>query len=196
MVQFLGGGDLNDRINRAARAQSVAEVDGWLGDIAAALDYIHASGFLHRDVKPDNILFDERGHAFLSDFGIVTALSVLDPEAATQVMSPNLTATGMFIGSAAYAPPEWIERSFSGAYDQYSLGATVYKALSLSLPFEGRGEAMLLAKQSLEPKSLAEHAPELPPQVVAAVTRALSTKPAERFPSCAAFAAAFRAGLR
>ena len=93
----------------------------WLGPIADALDSMHARNFIHRDIKPGNILFDGDGRPYLSDFGIAKAL---DPT------ESDLTRTGQSPGSPGYMPPEILEGHIGKAYDQYSLGAVVLKCLT------------------------------------------------------------------
>src|SRR5205085_552199 len=75
VLQYLSGGSLRDRQRALPGARlPVASLRTWLEGMALALDFIHSQGVIHRDVKPDNVLFDALGHPFLSDFGIVKAL--------------------------------------------------------------------------------------------------------------------------
>lgn len=194
VLQFLGGGDLSARFQDEGGRSSVASIAAWLVPIARALDVIHQSGSLHRDVKPGNILFDDHGHPFLSDFGIATAIDRIDAEAETIPPREQLTVAGHFIGSPAYAPPEAIDRIFTPAYDQYALATVVYLGLTGRLPFEGKtNEAILIAKSQTRPTAFSELSP--PPAVSqeaeAAIGRALAQAPEDRFPSCGAFASAF-----
>ncbi|MDJ0523269.1 MAG: serine/threonine-protein kinase, partial [Planctomycetota bacterium] len=79
ILQFLQGGSLGDRIRKAKGAPlPYPEVRPWVRDVARALDFIHQQGVVHRDIKPDNVLFDEHGHAYLSDFGIAKAVGGKD----------------------------------------------------------------------------------------------------------------------
>jgi len=195
VVQLLRGGDLADRVAAAGGRLSPAQVLEWLPLIARTLDHVHAEGFLHRDVSPGNIIFDEKGNPFLSDFGIATARDSTDPNETLQE-DPALTRPGGFVGAASYAPPESIERNLTSRYDEYSLGVVVYQTLSGQLPFErGSSEAILVAKNTQPPRPLDEQVEGLPTGAVEAVMRALSKNPEDRFESCAAFAEAFEAGL-
>src|SRR5206468_10536738 len=138
VLEFLPGGSLRDRLSRDGKGKQAprpaAESHGWLEGIAAALDFIHQQGFIHRDVKPDNILFDAQGHVFLSDFGIVKALTTGGPKAGHTV----LTGTGMVIGTPQYMAPELIRgQRYDGRADQYALAATVYEMLSGRVPVDG-----------------------------------------------------------
>lgn len=199
VLQYLGGGDLSARL-RAAGGHSVPEeILGWLRPVAQSLDYIHARGCLHRDVKPANILFDDQGHPFLSDFGISTALDVIDSEAPTIASQDQLTVAGMFVGSPAYAPPEAMDRVFTPGYDQYALATVVYLALSGALPFDGQtNEAILIAKTRSDPAPMRTGGPasDVPPACEKVIRRALSRAPGDRYPSCTAFADAFEAAAR
>ena len=186
VLQFLPGGSLADRMTAVAGPLTPEQVLAWLPSIAEALDFVHARGVVHRDVKPGNVLFDEAGHAFLADFGIAKALGGVDT---------GLTQTGMTPGSPNYMSPETVVGSAAGPKaDQYALGSLVYEALSARLPFPG-GTAIeiLVAKQMAAAPAL--DIPTLPPAASSAVMRALERDPAARFPSCAAFAAAFAKGL-
>ena len=197
VLQYLGGGDLAARLRAAGGRCAAHDVFAWLGPIARALDFIHESGSLHRDVKPGNILFDERDHPYLSDFGIATALDVIDAEAPTVAQQDRLTGVGHFVGSPAYAPPEAIDRLFTPAYDQYALATVVYLSLTGALPFEGKtNEAILIAKTQSDPASLRGALDDRDAAVAPVIERALSREPGERYPSCSAFAEAFETAAR
>jgi len=122
VLEYLLGGSLRDRQDTDANGQRLprpsAELRSWLEGIAAALDFIHQQGFIHRDIKPDNILFDAKGHVFLSDFGIVKALTAGRAKARQSV----LTGTGMVIGTPQYMAPELLlGQPYDGRADQYAL---------------------------------------------------------------------------
>jgi formylglycine-generating enzyme required for sulfatase activity len=194
VVQYLRGGNLRERITRQGGQQTPAEILEWLPTIADALDTVHKNGSLHRDVKPANILFDERGNAVLSDFGIATAIGAADPDAPTQEVRRELTVVGTFVGSPAYAPPEAIDRILTPAYDQYSLATVVYLAIAGELPFSGKtNEAILIAKEKGSPPKLDRKRLKAPLSRSAekAIMKALSRQPENRFESCTDFANAF-----
>ncbi len=195
VVDYLAGGDLHQRLRAEGGRMQARAVAGWLGTVARTLDAIHEKQYLHRDIKPANLLFDEHGDVFVSDFGIATAMRSNEAEAGAEV-DTTLTVAHSFVGSAAYSPPEAIERRLSPAYDQYSLAVVVYEALSGSLPFKKSGaQTQLLAKLTLDPTPLDEQVSGLPEGLSAVVMRALARDPAQRFPSCASFATAFEACL-
>jgi hypothetical protein len=187
VLQYLGGGSLEERI--AKGPQPAGSALEWLTKVAETLDFVHAQGVVHRDVKPANILFDERGHVFLSDFGVVKAL---EGEATGAV-----TEAGAGVGSPLYmAPEQALGRDVDARSDQYALATTLYEALAGAPPY-GRGSLveLVLAKDRTEAPPLRSVSPAVPEACAAAVHRGLRRDPAERFPSCAALAAAFRGGL-
>jgi serine/threonine-protein kinase len=101
VLQYLSGGSLRDRMGKGPAAEKDwPRLLAWLPDIAAALDSIHAQGYVHRDVKPDNILFDDADYVYLSDFGIAKVLADSRPEEQRTV----LTGVGTTIGTPAYLP--------------------------------------------------------------------------------------------
>jgi serine/threonine protein kinase len=187
VLQYLGGGSLEDRLARGT--QTPADAAAWLEPIARTLDFVHARGVVHRDVKPANILFDEEGHVFLSDFGVVKALGKDD--------GADLTAVGTGIGSPVYmAPEQSIGRAVSAASDQYALASTLYESL-LGVPPFGKASVVevLVRKGREEAVPLRSLLTDLPAACDAAVARSLTREPAGRFPSCGALAEAFRAGI-
>ncbi|MCA9317176.1 MAG: protein kinase [Planctomycetes bacterium] len=189
VLEYLAGGSLRDRIDAAQGGkESPEEVLEWLDPAAKTLDYIHAQGVVHRDIKPGNVLFDHAGHVKLADFGIAKALRAMDT---------GITATDVTPGSPEFMAPEAGRTTdLKPAYDQYSLAAMVYNALTGHLPIDGDSRMVIMAKKMTEdPAPLREVAPHIPPAAAAAVMRALSRAPEQRFAGCQEFAHAFRAGL-
>ncbi len=184
VLQYLTGGSLRDRIARAGGTLTPAEVSAWLPPVAAALDFIHGQGLLHRDVKPGNVLFDRNGNVHLADFGIAKAIVAADT---------SLTQTGAMPGSPAYMAPEVVTGATPGpAYDQYALAVMAYEALAGSPPFPAESGLPALFRKQAEPApALRGVAPHVPRGMAAAIARALDRDPAARFPSCLAFCGAF-----
>ncbi len=189
VLQYLGGGSLESRLESARRRRlPVGEIVSWLPAVATTLDVVHERGYLHRDVKPANILFDEEGHPFLSDFGVAKAVESDDA---------GRTNPGTGVGSPRYmAPEQAIGDSIGPAADQYALASCVYECLAGSPPF-ARGGAVetMVAKTKEEAPPIAARASNLPPVAADAVMRALSRVPEARFGSCRGFAEAFLQGL-
>jgi serine/threonine-protein kinase len=156
-----------------------------LGQVAAALDTVHAHGLVHRDVKPANILLATVAgyeHAYLGDFGVAK-------RARTE---SGLTQTGAFIGTVDYAAPEQLEgRSVDGRADVYALGCVLYQCLAGSQPFERRSEAAAISAHLFDPPpSLHAERPDLPGEVDAVIAKALAKAPADRYGTCGELLAA------
>ena len=189
VLPWLSGGSLEDRLSKAGSPMSAEDVLAWLPDVSRALDFIHKRGFVHRDVKPGNVMFDGAGIAFLGDFGIARAVEGGDA---------TLTQTGMIVGSPKFLAPEVAAGHPAGpASDQYALATVVYLTLSGQLPHAADTPLVLVAqKVAMPPRPLQEAAPRLSGAVAACVMRALSRDPADRFASCEAFATAFAEAVR
>ncbi len=192
VVRYVAGGDLRARMPKG-RPLDPRSILAWLPALAEGLDFVHRRGRLHRDVKPANVLFDADDNAYLSDFGIATVLSRVEESAPG---AGDLTGTGGWVGSPAYAPPEAVVRELTPQYDQYSLALVVYEALTERFPFEATtGSELMTAKLYEEPVPLARREVSVAAPAAAAVMRALERDPRRRFESCTAFAEAFEAGL-
>lgn len=185
VVQFMPGGSLAQRLANPANKVPAAEVKGWLSKLADALDFLHGAGHLHRDVKPEDVLFDSHGRPFLADFGLSRA-------------TWESGRAGTRVGSPDYMPPEvGSDFALGPSYDQYSLAVVCYRALSGELPFQPSDDAeeLLARKRSHPPRPLREVATDLPGHAAAAIMRGLATDPAQRFAKCGDLARAFEAGL-
>jgi hypothetical protein len=123
-MEYLGGGPI---LSKDGQPREVAFALRVIREIATALDYAHRKGFVHRDVKPDNILLRDDGSSALTDFGIARAL---DPAA-------KMTQTGAIIGTPHYMSPEQARgRSIDGRADLYSLGIVLYELLVGRVPYQ------------------------------------------------------------
>ncbi|HEV8303530.1 MAG TPA: protein kinase [Gemmatimonadales bacterium] len=159
-------------------ALPLSEVLSIIEQVGSALQFAHRHGVVHRDVKPANIMIEESGWALVCDFGVARAFG-----------SVSLTQTGASLGTPRYMSPEQFEgQPADGRSDQYSLAILTWEALAGSLPFTGDSLGELIRKHLLEPPPrLAEVKPEISQRVSEAVLRAMSKKPADRFPDIAAF---------
>jgi serine/threonine protein kinase len=184
VMQYMPNGSLADRLLRGPL--SLEECDRVLGRIAAALDYAHEQGIIHRDLKASNILFDQDDNAYLADFGIA-----LQPEATWQ--------RDLASGTPAYMSPEQALRvaTIDARSDVYALGVITYEMLAGELPFDGETPVSILLKHIHDPPpSLVARDPDLPGGLDAILQRALAKDPQERYPSAGEFAKAFQNALR
>ena len=172
------------------RERPLATADAWriLREMTAALAVAHRAGFVHRDVKPENIMLDgpER-RTLVMDFGIAKAIGAA-------AGNENLTGTGIAVGTPRYMSPEQASgESVDARSDVYSVGVVGYEMLAGRLPFEGNTFREVVVKQATEkPPSLAELAPTAPESLVAAIERALDKDPAKRFADAGELAAALQ----
>ena len=155
----------------------IAEVRRILREVSGALAFAHARKFIHRDIKPDNILIDkDDGRAIVTDFGIARAVQ--------DGAETRLTATGIAIGTPAYMSPEQCagDREIDGRADLYALGTLGYQMLAGRLPFEANSTPALLVKQlSEKPLPIVERRPDTPPDLAGIIMRLLEKEPSARF---------------
>ncbi|MEV0251385.1 protein kinase [Nocardia sp. NPDC050712] len=187
-MQYIDGadaGNLDTRILPPQRALRIVQ------ETAAALDFAHDKGVLHRDVKPANILLARATvgpePVFLTDFGI----------AKLRDDAGHLTETGAFNATLAFASPEQLTGAqLDATADQYSLACTLFWLLTGASPFESKhAPVMVQGHLQRRPPAISEVRWGLPPELDAVLHRALSKRPDERFRSCAEFAEAARLAM-
>lgn len=170
VMPYMPGGSISDRI--ALGPRPAVEVASVVAQVATALDYAHRRGIVHRDVKPDNVLFDDDGHALVTDFGIAEARS-----------QGRLTASGRAMGTPHYMSPEQaMGKLVDGRSDVYSLGILMYEALVGFPPFDGPDAFAVGYKQVHEPVvPPIQVNSEIPHEINDVIMRCLAKPPAERF---------------
>jgi len=191
VMRYLPGGDLKDRqprdSNGAARPQELLTLLDWLEDVAEALDFIHSQGYVHRDIKPDNILFDGAGNAYVGDFGIV---KVLDSALEKENSPASLTQKGVALGTPEYMAPEVaMGEDYDGRADQYALAATVFEVLCGRPPFQGSTPAAIIVKSTTESApNPALLVPTVPDDIAQCLLTGLARDPHDRYESCSQLA--------
>jgi serine/threonine-protein kinase len=182
---FVRGESLRAKLDREGQLP-IEEALALTRQVASALHHAHQKGVIHRDIKPANILLHE-GEAMVADFGIALAV--------TEAADSRMTATGIAIGTPQYMSPEQAtgERRLDGRSDQYSLAAVCYEMLSGVTPHTAPTTQALIAKLLTErPTRVRNVRGSVPPNIDAAVAKALEMTPADRFGTCAEFATALQ----
>jgi serine/threonine-protein kinase len=184
-MELVGGTDLRKRLVDEGR-RDPEEVVRIAEQVASALDTAHAGGLVHRDVKPANILLD-RGHAWLTDFGLTKRLE----------SRSDLTGKNDIVGTPDYLAPEQIEGATpDGRVDQYALACVVHHALTGTPPFERDSDiAVLQAHLGDPPPRVSEVRSELSEAVDEMLVRAMAKEPGERFPTAGDFVASLAKAL-
>jgi len=191
VMQYLAGGSLDDRREEFSNSASVLR---WIPQVCAALDFVHEQGYVHRDVKPANILFDAYGNVFLSDFGIAKGLAEIQSD---DTNAGSITGTGMIVGTPNYMAPELVRCDpYDGSVDQYAMAAAIFELLSGEKLFEGVAPGALLVMQVTDtPRPLHEAASHVPASLSKVIAKALEKSSDKRYSSCCEFEQAVREAL-
>jgi serine/threonine protein kinase/tetratricopeptide (TPR) repeat protein len=182
---YIPGGSLRDRLRREGRL-SIQDAIRIIHEVGDGLDFANRAGFVHRDVKPENILFAD-GHALLADFGIARAFCEEDDDL------ESVTAAGITLGTPEYMSPEQAsgERTLSVRSDVYSLACVFYEMLTGEPPHRGTSARATMAKHVTEtPRRVRTLRSEVPVPIDDAIARALASDPELRFATVAEFCAA------
>jgi serine/threonine protein kinase len=176
--RFIKGESLDDKLKRDGPLD-VATAVQVCTDVAAGLEALWAAGMVHRDVKPANILLDEAGQAYITDFGL-----------AKDTQGSLLTRPGQALGSLDYMAPEQVRGDdVTAATDVYALGCVTFECLTGAPPFADRmGMRVLWAQLQDAPPNPCEKRPELSEDAAAVILRALEKDPGLRHQSASEFA--------
>ncbi|MDZ4862342.1 MAG: protein kinase [Gemmatimonadota bacterium] len=179
VMPFVEGESLQQRLQRETRLP-VDEAVRLTAEVADGLAHAHTAGFIHRDIKPGNILLSH-GHAVLADFGVARALDASGAD--------RLTETGLSVGTVAYMSPEQAGAGrLDGRSDIYSLGCVLYEMLAGTPPFTGPSAQAIMARNAIDPvPSVRTVRPGVPQALEAAINRALAKVPEDRFATAAEF---------
>jgi predicted Ser/Thr protein kinase len=178
-MDLVEGEPLDEMIRRGPLPAKVAA--GILGQLGAAVEYIHTNGILHRDLKPENVLMDPEGNAVLADFGLAC-----DSQSGDSSRS-RLTRSGQLVGTPVYMSPEQARgetNQIGETSDIYALGAILYECLTGRAPFEGDSIAeTVYAVIHTEPRRPREIHPSIPADIEAVCLKAMARHPGARYPS-------------
>lgn len=171
VMPFIQSGTLADVMK--TRRMSMPEVRRIVTQVGDALGYAHVRGMIHRDVKPSNVLVDERGNCLLTDFGLARMTEA----------SAKLTSSGAIMGTPAYMSPEQgAGMSLDGRSDIYSLGIIFYEMVTGQVPYSAETPIAIVFKHIQDPLPAArKFVPDLPEEVERVLLKSLAKKPEDRY---------------
>lgn len=186
VLEFVVGESLQGRLQRlheAKRTLELPEAIKLAADIGDALAYAHDKGLIHRDVKPANVMVNVQGEAILTDFGIVKIVG-----------GTQHTATGAVLGTARYMSPEQIKGSrVDDRSDIYSFGVMLFEMVGGRLPFQSESVMTMMMMHVNDPvPDLHQIRPDVPPDVVTVINKALAKKPGDRYQTMSEMVTALR----
>jgi tRNA A-37 threonylcarbamoyl transferase component Bud32 len=189
VMELVRGKSLRDRI--AEGGLTVAEASRVVLDVARALSFAHTAGFVHRDVKPDNVMVRDDGRAVILDFGLAKSFTASALAQTIDAGALTLTAKGAMVGTPAYLAPEQAQGEAADArVDQFALAVMAYEVFTGRLPWQGQTAAAVVASLMRDdPEPVQSSRPDLPPELDAVLRRALQKRPEGRFADVEAFAA-------
>ena len=185
VMPYVEGGTLGDRLRRE-RKLSLVQANGYLQQVAAALDYAHKRNVVHRDIKPQNMLLrSEDNRLLLTDFGISKVLSSASAQSVTGLM-----------GTLSYMAPEQLSGNVGIGTDIYALGCVLFQMLSGAVPYTGPTEQVIMGHLTGPIPSLVERSEgQIGSAVQAVIERALAKRPEDRYASAGKLAQAFAAAV-
>jgi serine/threonine-protein kinase len=183
-MEFVEGTGL-DALMAPGRPTPVPRVLAWMADLLEGLEYAHARGVVHRDVKPANLLITSNARVKISDFGIA------------RIESSTLTQAGSMIGTPSYMSPEQFRgEPVDGRSDVFSAAIVLYQLLTGARPFTGPASTVMQQILNVEPPPPSEVLAALGTGFDAVLARALAKAPGARYPSARAFHEALQAAVR
>ncbi len=174
VMEYVEGESLEKVLERQGRF-NLYDVIYLLKQILLGIGYAHSKGFIHRDVKPSNIILNKEGVTKIMDFGISKSL-----------VDPDMTKTGSKIGTVYYMSPEQVRgEEVTNRSDIYSIGCTVYEMIAGEPPFDSQSEYEVMDSHLKKtPQKLTERMTGIPEQVDSVLHKALQKNPNDRYSSC------------
>lgn len=173
VMQFVEGQSLQGLID-SARAFSPPEIIELMKPLCECLDYAHANGIVHRDIKPGNILIDKSGKPYLADFGVA------------RIETSTLTQSGTTVGTLSYMSPEQVKgQTVDSRSDIFALGVILYELLAGKKPFAGDNLSTIVYKiVNEEPERITDVNKDLPRGYETVIRKALAKNPEDRYQDC------------
>lgn len=186
VMRYLSAGTLGDRIPE--NGMEIKDAVRLFRQLASALDYAHKRGVIHRDMKPGNVLVDDQGNAFLTDFGIAKSLE----------SETNLTGTGGVVGTPTYMSPEQgLGEPLDGRSDIYALGVILFEMLTGRAPFTADNPMAVMLKHINDaPPAPSTFNPRITEAVEAVINRSLAKDRNQRYATAGDMADAFEEAYR
>ncbi|MBZ0295433.1 MAG: TIR domain-containing protein [Anaerolineae bacterium] len=187
VMRLLKGGSLAERLAASERGDrplpTFGETAAVINKLAAALDYAHSRGVVHRDIKASNVMFDTQSNPFLVDFGIAKIMGD----------TTSLTGTGVSMGTPSYmAPEQWRGESVTPETDLYAFGVLTYVMVTGRMPFEAPTPYALMHKHlHEEPTPPKAFRADIPDELKIVLNKAMAKAPQERYESAQSFSSAF-----
>jgi serine/threonine protein kinase len=184
VMEFIDGPTV-DAMLRSKPRPELAQLLDICRQAAGILDYAHARGVIHRDVKPTNLLVQHDGAVKICDFGIAKVM---------QSTEFTLTQAGMAVGTPEFMSPEQVlGQPLDGRSDQWSLAVVAYEMVAGVRPFRAESYTQVMARiMTLDPEPACQHNPALPHDVDVVFAKVFSKKPPDRYPNCSDFAEALQ----
>jgi serine/threonine protein kinase len=185
VMPFIPSGDLTDLLQ--GQPLPLPQIRRIISQIGDALDYAHQAGLIHRDVKPSNVLLDERGNCLLTDFGIAKIVE----------SSGKLTVTGGIIGTPAYMSPEQgAGEKLDNRSDIYALGIMLYEMAVGRVPYRAETPMAVIIKHMQDPLPMPRQVnPALPEAVERVILKSLAKQPTDRYTTAAEMVQALQVAI-
>ncbi len=185
VTPYIEYGTLSGRL--ADGPLTLEETDPILRQLAAALQFAHEQGIVHRDVKPSNVLMRDGNHVYLADFGLVKRVG----------QETGLTVSGYLIGTPEYLAPELAEEDATPQSDVYSLGILLYQMLAGRVPFKANTPMGVYLRHIRDkPQAPSIFNPDIPAEVECVILRAIDKDPQQRYQSAQELYQAYQQALK